>query len=492
MATETAQKQVARTGSGRRPSKPSMQDDLFIPTKMNPALYAMTYILHSLPDPDEIMARGDLHYQDLANLERDGHISSCVQQRKSATLAHRIRVEPAIGASGPDSEKALKLCRRMIQNWGQNTRDTVAMILDALLMGMQPFELNWFYDNEVGGLITERPMDTMQEWFRYTPDGELRFRPKPWVFDTLPVPPFKILMARHFPSMRNPYGKKLFSPCFWPSTFKRGGLKFFAEYVENYGMPTFNIEAPNADPAQLQKFVYELLKMARKGVVATKGTYKVEMMDMSSKYQTTNMYDSFMACMDRECSKALLGQTLTTDEGGSRAQGDIHKQILETLWKSDDEFVAGVLTDLFDMVTFVNFGPGVIGPVACVGESMGLDRLDRDCKMRDLLGVDFTDEYLRANYGLRPGEFVRTLPLKASYAIDPSIEADETSPSGTPVAGTGVHLKPGFQPLGGSAGKPPPAAPPSRVAQSQGGTRKSEAAKSPKEARENHRNRGKK
>ena len=37
------------------------------------------------PTPDEIMARGGLGYSDLVNLERDGHISSCIQQRKSAT-----------------------------------------------------------------------------------------------------------------------------------------------------------------------------------------------------------------------------------------------------------------------------------------------------------------------------------------------------------------------------------------------------------------------
>ena len=144
------------------------------------------------------------------------------------------------------------------------------------------------------------------------------------------------------------------------------------------------------------------------------------------------------------------------------------------------------------MVTYVNFGPNVQGPMARVGESMGLDRLDRDCKLRDMLGVDFTDEYLINNYGLRKGEFVRTLPLKASYAIDPSVEADQTSPSGTPVAGTSVHLKPGFQPAGGLGGEPPADAPPSRVSPKQGGSRKSEAAKTHAEARQNHRNRGEK
>ena len=490
MAQEVVKNQVEKQGPGRRVSKPSKLTDFFVPTNMNPALYQMSMILHSMPDPDEIMAKGDLHYQDLANLERDGHISSCIQQRKSQTLSRRIRVEPGIGASGPDSEKAERLCKRMMSNWGQKTRDTIAMILDALLQGMQPFELNWFYDNEIGGLITERPIDTLQEWFRYTPDGELRFRPKPWTFDTKPIPPFKILMARNFPSMRNPYGKKLLSACYWPVTFKRAGFKFFAEYTERFGMPTLHVDGGSHGPAEVQDFVGELIRMARLGVIATRGGYKVTMDDMSTKYQTTNMYDSFMATCDKESAKALLGQTLTTDEGGSRAQGDIHKQILETLWKSDDEFVAGVLTDLFDMVTYVNFGAGVIGPVACVGEEMGNDRLERDCKLRDMLGVDFSDEYLSKNYGLRPGDFVRTLPLKASYAIDPSIDASQVGPSGTPVAGAEITLKPGFIPKGGSAGAPPAAAPPSRVAQGQGGARKSEASKTKQENRDSHRKRG--
>jgi hypothetical protein len=494
MARETAEKQIKKSGPGAKPSKPSMRDNLFVPTRMNPQLYMMTYILHSLPDPDVIMANGDLHYQDLANLEHDGHISSCTQQRKSTTLAHRIRIRPGEGASGLDSEKALLLCRRMLDNFGQNTQDLISQILDARLMGMQPFELNWYWDEEVKGLITERPQDTMQEWFRYTPNGELRFRPKPWVFDTEPVPPFKILMARNQATMRNPYGKKLYSACYWPSTFKRGGMKFFAEYTEKFGMPIFNVEAPagtNVD--QLQEFVRELIAMARQGVVVTKGNFKVQMDDMKTKFQTTDMYDKFMASMDRECSKAILGQTLTSDEGGSRAQADVHKQILETLWKSDDTFAAGVLTDLFDLVTYANFGRSVIGPVAIVGESMGLDRIDRDSKLRDLLGVNFTDTYIMDHYDLSAKDFVRSAPLKPLSPMDPSLDISELGPDGAPTATATADLKPGFLASTSSAGAKPSPEPkdgPSRVSPKDGGARKSEAAKNTHEARANHRNRG--
>lgn len=494
MAAETGKKQLEGRGRGR-PAAPSKIQSFFTPSQMDPSLYALSLIRNTMPDPDEIMAKGGLGYSDLINLERDGHISSCVQQRKSATLSHRIRVEPGPGASGPiEMERVVKICQRMLDLWGQNRRDTISQMLDALLLGMQPFELNWFWDNEVEALITERPMDTLQEWFVYTPDGELRFRKNNNSFQTHAIPPFKIWNVRNFPTMRNPYGKKLLSACFWPATFKRGGVRFFAEYAEKFGMPNLIVKAGDADDKKLQAFVAKLMAMARKGVIAYSGKYDVSMGDMDSKYQTTHLYNTFMDAMDKECSKALLGQTLTTEEGGSRSQGDIHKQILEMLWHGDDEFVAAGLTDLFDMVTYINFGPGVIGPVARVGEHMGLDRLDRDCKLRDQIGLDFTDSYLMRNYDLQQGDFVRCAPLKASYASDPSVVADETTPSGAPLAGTTIRVAPGFQAAGAGGSNVPTASSgaPSRTSPKDGGTRKSEAAKTTKEARDNHRNRGNK
>lgn len=495
MAKGPVEESSGRTaGPGRPPAKPNMMGDFFRPTRMNPALYMMSFILHSLPDPDEVMAKGDLHYQDLANLIRDAHVLSCVQQRKSATLSHRIRIEPRPDSSGPLAEKALNACRRMVSLWSQGTSDTISQILEALFMGMQPFELNWFWDGLADALIVERPQDLLQEWFRYTPDGVLRYRPKPWVFITEPVPSFKVLMARNMATLRNPYGVKIWSSCYWPTVFKRSGMKFFAEYVERFGMPTLEVQAPaNVDPDELRKYVKEVIAMARLGVIAHKGEYKIDMQDMSTKYQTTDAFDKFMQQMDRENSKAILAQTLTTEEGGSRSQGDIHKQILETLWAGDDTFVARALTDLFDIVTFVNFGPDVVGPQALVGEQMGRDRLERDAKLRDMLGVDFTDEYICRNYDLKPGDFARTLPLKASYSdTDPALQPTKRTPSGAPAADTDWELRHDLIPPAGASrasGRKGSREPDSRVSPKQGGSRKSDAAASKTEARNNHRNR---
>ncbi len=441
--------------AGRKPSTAPMEQNVYIPSNIDKLLVDGMSLL---PDPDEVWRKGLISYSDLFALTRDAHATSCVTQRKSQTKSHAIRVEPRPGTSGEYSEKALKACAKMVHDWSQGRYNMIGEFLDAKLVGMQPFELNWHFDSEVGGNIVSLPRGCMQEWFGYTADGQLRQRNTygAWSYhassiDSKPVPPFKILMARNEPTMRNPYGSKLLTPCYWPCQFKRGGIRFFAEYAERFGMPTMHIKAPqNTNQGLLSRFVGELTKMMRKGIIITRGEYDVSHLDMDSKYQTTHLYNTFCDQMDKEMSKALLGQTLTTDEGGSRAQGDIHKQILETLWKTDDSFLATEITNLFDLVTYVNWGPGVVGPQAVVGEQLGTERMERDQILRDFHGIEFTPEYLERHYDIAEGrDYKRVDPLKASY---------KDLPDGA-------------------------------VPKSKGGSRPSEAAKSTKEKRDNHRNR---
>lgn len=438
---------------GRKSSTAPIEESIYMPSRMDQLLSHVQL----LPDPDDVWRKGLLSYRDLYSLTRDAHASSCLDQRKSQPMSRAIRVVSRKGASGETSEKALKTCAKTIDSWGMDRLSLICNMMDAKFMGMQPFELNWRFDSEVNANILAMPRDLLQEWFAYTPDGHLRVvKPgRSWgyvafVNDTDPVPPFKVFNLRHESRTRNPYGRKLLTPCYWPVTFKRGGMRFFAEYAERFGMPTVQVKAPaNTSSSKLTAFVNGLRNMMRMGVVSFSGEYDVSNLDMDSKYQTTHLYNSFLDAMDKEMSKALLGQTLTTDEGGSRAQGDIHKQILETLWKGDDAFLAKAITDLLDLITFVNYGPEAVGPIAVVGEQLGLERLERDKVLRDFHGIEFTPEYLSTHYDLGAADYVRVDPLKASYKELPD----------------------------------------SNVAQGKGGNRPSEAAKTTKEKRDNHRNR---
>jgi hypothetical protein len=122
---------------------------------------------------------------------------------------------------------------------------------------------------------------------------------------------------------------------------------------------------------------------------------------------------------------------------------------------------------------------------------MGLERIERDGKLRDLLGVNFTDAYLMDNYDLSELDFIRSAPLKPLPPADPTIEVSARAPDGAPTATADVDLKAGYEPSGSSAGaRPQPEDGPSRVSPKVGGSRKSEAAKTTQENRDNHRNRG--
>lgn len=443
----------SRGRAGRKASVAPLSMDLFMPSKRQSPMEFFNQIRNVLPDPDEIFRAGGLGYVDYYSLERDSHATSCIEQRTSQTLSHKITVEPgelAQLSGGSQSELAVKATRRMILLWGQEgVYNFLLQLMYAKFMGMQPFELNWFVDGETGWNLPMIPQDLLQEWFVYTPDGDLRVLPTDFATEAKPVPPFKVLMARNQATLRNPYGKKLLSPCYWPITFKRGGMRFFAEYAERFGMPMLQVTGAGKDDAAMMKFVKKLQLMMRRGIIMSNGNFKVENLDMDSKYQTTHLYDSFMDAMDKETSKALLGQTLTTDEGGSRAQGDIHKQILEMLWKTDAQFCSAQLGKLFQLVTYVNTRSMDSAPQALVGEALGIERIERDNMLRDFQGIEFSDEYLARNYSLKRGDFKRVDPLKASYKTLPD--------SNTP--------------------------------KSQGGSRPSEAAKTNKEKRENHRGR---
>lgn len=55
--------------------------------------------------------------------------------------------------------------------------------------------------------------------------------------EPVPLPAGKFVFVQHHASYDNPYGLRLLSRCLWPVAFKRGGLSFYAKFVEQYGMP---------------------------------------------------------------------------------------------------------------------------------------------------------------------------------------------------------------------------------------------------------------
>ena len=62
--------------------------------------------------------------------------------------------------------------------------------------------------------------------------------------------------------------------------------------------------------------------------------------------------------IDKQISKLVLGQTMTTDDGSSRAQGEVHEEVRQDITAADSIAIADTLNSSL-VVPYVNFNFGV-------------------------------------------------------------------------------------------------------------------------------------
>lgn len=95
-----------------------------------------------------------------------------------------------------------------------------------------------------------QPLDVVGkpgEWFTFDNQAQLRFRSREHPLHGEALEPRKFLLARQ-ETYANPYGFMNLSMCFWPTVFKRGGLKFWVTFTEKYGTPWLVGKQPRGTP----------------------------------------------------------------------------------------------------------------------------------------------------------------------------------------------------------------------------------------------------
>lgn len=116
--------------------------------------------------------------------------------------------------------------------------------------------------------------------------------------------------------------------------FKRGSIADWSQFAELFGMP-FRVGKydPYDDQTRI-KLNEALQKMGGKGsAVIPRGT-DLEFHDNNGSGKSEVFKDLVNIC-DEQISKLFLGQTMTTDDGASRSQGQVHQRVEEGINKSD-------------------------------------------------------------------------------------------------------------------------------------------------------------
>ncbi|OGG98906.1 MAG: hypothetical protein A2600_06325 [Candidatus Lambdaproteobacteria bacterium RIFOXYD1_FULL_56_27] len=358
-----------------------------------------------LPNPDPVLMRlADQGEEVLSNLTADAHVISVVQTRKLGTLQREFRFRP-----GADGERKISVASQTLHQAfledleGIDLTELVSQILDAPFYGMVPLELLW--QAQWGRLRLKGVRAVPSHWFRFNSDNEPVFLQRS-SFQGLTLPWGKFVFARHFPSYENPYGLRLLSRCLWPVTFKKGGVKFWVMLAEKYGMPLLVGKYPAGTPAQGQEeLLASLSRAVRDAVLVLPEGNQVELQE--STQGGARVHQELVATMNKEISKAILGQHLTTEVGttGSYAASKTHLDILGSYLEADQKLVKTVVNQIARIYQKLN-DPKAKSPEFYwfEEEDPRTEWVNRD-QLLGQMGLVFGEEYFCRQYGLTQGEF---------------------------------------------------------------------------------------
>jgi SPP1 gp7 family putative phage head morphogenesis protein len=360
-----------------------------------------------LPDPDPVLRKTGQDAKVYRELLADAHVASCYESRKSGVLSRQwILTEAAEG--DPDQNSAARdLCLSALKKL--DVRQIVSDMLDAPFFGFSPIEIIWGRDG--GKWLPVKVVGRPMEWFRFDPDGEARFLSKADPINGEKLPGKKFILARHHATYLNPYGDRALSRCFWPVVFKRGGWEFWTVFAEKYGIPWVIGKVPRGtNETERDALLASLSAMVQDAAAVINDDENIDIKEPAGRAASADVFAGLIREANAEVSKAVLGQTLTTEMGetGSYAAAGVHNDVRWDLIDSDAEMVAAAFNQLCRWIVEFNlFGANPPEFGFAQEEQIQKDRAERDeilARAMNGAGLTLSAEYFKRVYNLEDGD----------------------------------------------------------------------------------------
>lgn len=365
---------------------------------------ALISYLTKMPDGDEVLRKAGVTRPRLKVMMYDDEIYQAIEKRQDKLESASWRVEPM---DRPES----KIIMEHLREWwseillgAQNARWYGYSVLEAIYT--KPEEPSLHID---GNTITpfigfkwigEKPM----QWYEPKNDGRLMLLAN---YNTTRQDQevdqrFKHFMTRCKSTYENPLGEALLSRLYWVWFFKTSGFKFWAKFVEKFGLPML----VGKTAGKTTDMRDALLRAHASSVIALSGTDSVEIQTANTNGNASQTFETFDKNLERRIQKVILGQTLTsgTDGAGSRALGDVHLEVQNSKYKADVRMIMPTIQAIINALCDIN---GWERHRVIIGEEKSLEepKADRDVKLRNA-GAVLTPQYFKREYGLEDGDVI--------------------------------------------------------------------------------------
>jgi phage gp29-like protein len=181
----------------------------------------------------------------------------------------------------------------------------------------------------------------------------------------------------------------------WAYLFKNYVLKDWVTFAEVFGQPLrLGKYSPGATEADKQALLSAVANIGTDAAAIVPESMLIEFVE-ARQAGGAEIYERFCEYLDRQVSKAVLGQTLTTETpregGGSRAAAQVHDAVRRDILEADARRLGATLTrDLARPIVDLNLGPQRHYPKITLGLST-----DTDVKMFADIVAELADRGLR-------------------------------------------------------------------------------------------------
>ncbi|NYA48013.1 DUF935 domain-containing protein [Haemophilus haemolyticus] len=352
--------------------------------------------MHYLPNPDPVLKKMGKDISAYREILSDSHVGGCVRRRKAAIKGLEWRITPT------GNKKTDEILTALFDRLPMS--HIISQILDATLFGYQALEVMW--ESKNGLLLPVAIVGKPQEWFVFDEENQLMLRTKDNRNGDL-VPEKKFLLATQQADFLNPYGRADLAMCFWAATFKKGGFKFWLEFMEKYGSPWLVGKHPRqAQIHEIDELLDSMEKMLGTAVAAIPEDSSIDLKESASKGASSQVFDDFLRYCKSEIAIALLGQNQTTEAEANRASATAGLEVTRDIRNDDASLVEGVFNQLLAWICELNFSVDTL-PNFELFEQENIDKLqaERD-KLLTEMGVGFTEQYIHRTYGFEEGDIV--------------------------------------------------------------------------------------
>jgi phage gp29-like protein len=377
------------------------------------------------PDPVLRTEAGGKGLKLYDEVERDAHAGAVLQQRYLSIVGKEWEVVPA--------DVAPKIGRQAKVTQEQKIADFVAEVikktnydpacqeqLAGVLYGYYAAEIMWEAsegDVWIGKIYAKHPRRVS-----FTPQRELRLLTPQNMIEGEEVPERKFSIFT-YGSTDNPYGKGLGQSLWWPVWFKKNGVKFWAIFLEKFGMPTTVGKYPQGTGEPDQQKLLNAIKAIQTdtGIIIPDGM-AVDLLEATRRGEAS--YPEFCDYWDKQISKRVLGQVATTEgTPGRLGTEETQNEVRQEITKADADLLSDCHNETFiRWLVDYNFGPQKAYPKLwrrCEPEQdlKALAERDKIIFVDMGMGKRVPESYIGDTYGIplaEEGEPVIGVPMPAS------------------------------------------------------------------------------